>query len=295
MKCKICNQDNAIIAYHGPIRDGGLGKYTKKPVIMWQCRDCGVIWHEKVVDDLREYYESEEYRISLEGSSEEENFYALHDKETLDKFKYTGTDIFRGKSIADIGCGCGAFLDFLKGVAKDIIAIEPSESYRTIMKEKNFHTYMYVKDAKEDWKNKIEIITSFDVIEHVDEPKEFMLDIFELLKEGGRAIIGTPTDAPILRNLLGEIFEKKLLFSTQHIWVFSEENLKLIAKEVGFEKLEIKYFQRYGIKNLLGWLKEKEACSDVNSLFISNTLDSVWKSECNAYGFSDYLVLYLDK
>lgn len=295
MKCKICSQDNAIIAYQGPIRDGALGKYTKKPVIMWQCKDCGVIWHEKVVDDLREYYESEEYRISLEGSSEEENFYALHDKETLDKFNYTGTNIFREKSIADIGCGCGAFLDFLKGVAKDIIAIEPSESYRIIMKGKKFHTYMYAKDAKKDWKNQIDVITSFDVIEHVDDPKKFMLDIFELLKEGGRAIIGTPTDAPILRNLLGEVFEKKLLFSTQHIWLFSEKNLKLIAKEAGFEKLEVKYFQRYGIKNMLGWLKEKEACSDVNSPFISDTLDRVWKSECNAYGFSDYIVFYLYK
>ena len=76
------------------------------------------------------------------------------------------------------------------------------------------------KKQKKSWGNKIDVITSFDVIEHVEEPTKFITDIFELLAEGGQAIIGTPTEAPVMRELLGEIFEKKLLFSTQHIWIF---------------------------------------------------------------------------
>ena len=81
------------------------------------------------------------------------------------------------------------------------------------MKSKGYHTYAYAKDAKTDWKNKIDIITSFDVIEHVKDPRIYLKEVFELLSEDGQAIIGTPTDAPIMRRLLGKIYEMKLLWT----------------------------------------------------------------------------------
>lgn len=85
MKCKLCGSGNVKRIYTGIIRDGGLGQYTKDTVDVFQCKDCDVIWHENKIDDVKKYYETEEYRKELEGSSEEEKFYELHDKETLDK------------------------------------------------------------------------------------------------------------------------------------------------------------------------------------------------------------------
>ena len=84
----------------------------------------------------------------MEGSSEEEKFYELHDKETLDKLNYTGTTIFRNKIVADIGCGCGAFLDYISGVAREVVAVEPSLKYRNIMIKKGFNAYAYAEEAK---------------------------------------------------------------------------------------------------------------------------------------------------
>lgn len=95
--------------------------------------------------------QNQDYRKALEGTLEEEEFYYLHDKDNLDKLQYTGTQIFRNSSVADIGCGCGAFLDFVKGVADKIIAIEPSETYRKVMTKKGFDTYAYAKDATSVW------------------------------------------------------------------------------------------------------------------------------------------------
>ena len=152
-----------------------------------QCSDCDVIWHKNKIDDVEEYYETEEYRRDLEGSSEEEKFYELHDKETLDKLNYTGTTIFRNKIVADVGCGCGAFLDYISGVAKEIVAIEPSQKYRDIMNKKGFSTFAYSKNAKTVYKDKIDVLTSFDVIEHVESPEEFIQDIYGLLKKGERS------------------------------------------------------------------------------------------------------------
>lgn len=136
---------------------------------------------------------------------------------------------------------------------------------------------------------------SFDVIEHVEDPKQFIEGIYELLKDGGNAIIGTPTDAPILRELLGSVYERHILFNTQHLWIFNEDNLKQIANEVGFKKIEIKYFQRYGFENMLGWLKDKEPRADINLNSISKTMDAVFKSQCSDNKLADYIVLYAQK
>lgn len=107
MNCRLCNSNHVEITYHGIIRDGGLGKYTKTPITMWQCKNCDVIWHEPIIEDVKNYYESEIYRDFLEGTSDIEDFYRMHDKETLDKFQYTGTAAFRHKVVSDIGCGGG--------------------------------------------------------------------------------------------------------------------------------------------------------------------------------------------
>ena len=295
MKCKICGSENTDIIYNDLIRDGGLGQYTKKPIKIFQCKNCDVIWHDNEIADVKEYYETEEYRNELEGSSEEEKFYELHDKETLDKLNYTGTTIFRNKVVADIGCGCGAFLDYISGVAREVVAVEPSLKYRNIMSRKGFSTYSYADEAKKLYANKIDVITSFDVIEHVQSPESFIKDVYDLLTAGGKAIIGTPTDAPVMRSLLGKDYEKKLLFSTQHLWILSEKNLRIISEKCGFKNIDIKYYQRYGIDNMLGWLKNKEPKSEIKQKFITETLNNVWKAQLVDNGLADYIVLYLEK
>lgn len=295
MKCKLCGSSNVKTIYKGVIRDGGLGQYTNKAVEIFQCNDCDVIWHDNKIEDVKGYYETERYRRELEGGSEEEKFYELHDKETLDKLNYTGTSIFRNKIVGDIGCGCGAFLDYIYGVAEEIIAIEPSSKYRAIMNRKGYCTFAYAEEAKENYKDKINVITSFDVIEHVESPQTFLNDIYELLVKGGKAIIGTPTDAPIMRSLLKEDYEKKLLYSTQHLWILSEKSLKMLSEKSGFSSIKIKYYQRYGIDNMLGWLKDKKPKSEIGKDFITETLNNVWKAQLIDNGLADYIVLYLEK
>ena len=181
--------------------DGGIGRFTTQAVPIYQCEDCHVIWHNSTTVDLAAYYESRQYWNSLSEDSEDA-FYRNHDKETLDKLQYTGTDIFRDKTIADIGCGAGAFLDFLKGVAKNIVAIEPSQMFRDALRRMGYCTYPYTQDAVSEWEGAVDIATSFDVVEYVENPLLFLRDIHRLLRPGGTAIIGTPTDAPIKRSLL---------------------------------------------------------------------------------------------
>ena len=62
-----------------------------------------------------------------------------------------------------------------------------------------------------------------------------------------------------------------------------------------FSNINIKYYQRYGINNMMGWLKEKKPKSEIKYEFITQTLDNAWKSQLVDNGLADYIVLYLEK
>lgn len=294
MNCKICDSDKVKVVYEDRIREGGVGKLTPEKIKMFECQRCRTIWHEELGKDYDCYYESETYRMELEGTSDIEDFYKLHDEENLQKLLYTTTKIFRNKIVADVGCGGGAFLDFIAGAASEIIGIEPSYKYRTQMSAKGYITYPYMKEAKERYADRVEVITSFDVIEHVGNPLEFLKDIYDLLAPNGKAIIGTPTGTPIMRELLGNVYEE-FLFSTQHIWILSRESMELLAEKAGFHKFRVEYKQRYGLGNCISWLINKKPRGHISYDFISETMNQVWKNECNANGLSDYIVLYAEK
>lgn len=293
--CRICGSNNIKIEYEGIIRDGGLGKYTHNKATLYRCEECNVIWHDAMIN-LDEYYQSDNYRLSLEGTVDEDDFYNLHDRESIDKLLYTGM-VFRNKTVADIGCGCGSFLDLISGLTKEIIAVEPTQKYREILKKKKYNTYTYAKDAIKEWNSKVDIVVSFDVIEHVDSPVSFMKDIFEMLRPGGKAIIGTPTETPVMRRLLGTDYEMKVLFSTQHLWVFGEKNLKKMAGMAGFkdDHIDVRYYQRYGLENVFGWLKNKQPGGSIDDSMITRTMDYTWRHELENQGLSDYIVIYIEK
>ncbi|GHU77233.1 hypothetical protein FACS189461_5530 [Spirochaetia bacterium] len=179
--CSICGSKDMLVTYNGPIRIGQGSKRTEKSYEVYQCSNCDTIWHENDVYSPEEYYESTQYRVELEGSSDIHNFYDKHDKECFDKFRYTGTGIFRDKVVADIGCGGGGWLDFLKGVARMTVAVEPSEYYRNCLKEKGHRAFAYMNDAFTEFSDKIDVLTSFDVIEHVAGPQSFVNDVFQLV------------------------------------------------------------------------------------------------------------------
>ena len=293
MKCKICGCENVEITYRGKIRDGKVGVVTPVDVEMYQCSNCSTIWHDTELD-FEKYYESEQYRISLEGTTDIEKFYEMHDYESMDKFKCTGTEIFRDRIVADIGCGGGAFLDCVRGLAKKTIAIEPSEVYRKSLFERGNVVYPYMQDALKDFSQKIDTIVSFDVIEHVSNPIEFVEQANGLLASGGKCIIGTPTDAPVMRELLGNDYNS-FLFSTQHPWVLSEGTFKVMAEKCNISNYQIKYYQRYGLGNLMHWLLNKTPGKHKEYEFIKKSVDMAWRASLEEQGKSDYILFEFTK
>lgn len=288
ISCRLCGKEVNTIVYHGKIRDGKVGNYTKVEMDIYQCSSCGVMFHEDC-EDTEALYETDEYRNKMGEDAEKSLFDSIHDVENFEKFRYTGMDSFRGKVVADIGCGGGSFLDFIGNVASEIIAIEPTQRYHEALEKKGYHAYSYAKNALSDYEGKVDVIVSFDVIEHVSNPSDFIADAKRLLKIGGKAIIGTPTDAPVMRKLLGDKYSS-FLFSTQHPWVLNEESFNYIAKENDIITYELAYFQRYGLNNFFNWIQSGEPKGKEQYEFATEPLNRAWIAELERLKLSDYIV-----
>ena len=109
-------------------------------------------------------------------------------------------------SIADIGCGAGSFLSHVSGLAKHIVAIEPTKRYHSSLRKSGYAVFSYVSDALKKFQEGVDIAFAFQVIEHVQNPHEFLTEISSLLKPGGQLIIVTPNRDDILLKLLPEEF-----------------------------------------------------------------------------------------
>jgi SAM-dependent methyltransferase len=239
-------------------------------------------------------YTSDTYRESMDENVTLPDFYQKHDAEILDKLKYTGTSIYRDKRFMDIGCGGGGYADFVRGVASQVVLVEPNENFTALLRDKDYEVFSYAEDAIDKYKSTIDLITSYDVIEHVDDPKEFLQTIYRLLRENGKAFIGTPTEYPVLRNLLGAEFDA-FVFSVQHPWVFSSRSLELLAKKCGFSTFKVKFYQRFGIGNLVAWLQLHKSCGEAVYDFITPALNSLYKIEMAREETAEYLILELGK
>jgi SAM-dependent methyltransferase len=290
--CVICNCEDASITYKGKIRSGKPGMMTKASIPVYRCALCDCIWHDKT--DADALYHTNEYRESMGESVSLEEFYSKHDDEILTKLKYTGTSVYRNKLFMDIGCGGGGYADYINGVASKIVLVEPNNTFQQLLKGKGYEVFAYPEDACRKYACSIEVLTTFDVIEHVDDPRLFMQTIFNLLAPGGVAFVGTPTEYPVLRELLGEVFDS-FVFSTQHPWVFSKKSLEHLACECGFPEFKTMFFQRFGIGNLIAWLQTNKPSGDIHYEFVTKSLDELYKSEMAKEETGEYVILKVQK
>lgn len=99
-----------------------------------------------------------------------------------------------------------------------------------------------------------------------------------------------------MRQLLGETYES-FLFSTQHPWILCEKSFEYILNCLNIDDIEwdVKYYQRYGLSNLLYWLKNKKPGGNYKFDFVSNEIDLAWKSDLERQNKSDYIVLRIKK
>ena len=235
--CGICRNNELNTIFNGNIRDGSYGKLSSSSYKVFQCSKCKVRFLDKFVPP--EVYESGEYRKDYCGSNLLEVYRKNHDELWNNKLHRIGIHNCRDKSIADFGAGGGAFLDALQGVAKETIAIEPTQHWQESLSKKH-RVFSYGKELVKTG-IKINIGVSFDVIEHVAEPRETFKEFFKLLKKDGILLIYTPNANSIGFDYMME--RQNNVTPPIHLHYFNEKSIN----KLGEKSFSTIYFKTAGL------------------------------------------------
>jgi 2-polyprenyl-3-methyl-5-hydroxy-6-metoxy-1,4-benzoquinol methylase len=94
--------------------------------------------------------------------------------------------------ILDWGCGPGGNFPFLKKYG-DVLGVDASDEALSACRKKGITTIAKAQDISEFASNeKFDLITNFDVLEHIGEDEKFLRDIRELLNPRGYVLVTVP-------------------------------------------------------------------------------------------------------
>lgn len=103
-------------------------------------------------------------------------------------------DLKECQNVLEVGCGQGAFVQRLSNeLGKKAEGIELNPSAVNYARSKGIavlHRDLF--EFAQENKEKYDAVCSFQVLEHVAQPKEFLSSLLELVKPNGKLIIGVP-------------------------------------------------------------------------------------------------------
>jgi 2-polyprenyl-3-methyl-5-hydroxy-6-metoxy-1,4-benzoquinol methylase len=247
-------------------------------------------WLPPTQADLTRFYESDEYRTSVDGYADPAEFHRLHDANSVRWLSQIDGALLRGATIADVGCGAGSFLDGIAGYARDVIAIEPMKSFHPTLAERGYHVYPYASAALDDWRGRVDLACSFSVLEHVPDPVGFLREARELLRPGGVLFVSTPNRDEVLMRL-GPAEFRSFFYRTQHTFYFNAASLRAAALVAGFRDANVRNLHSYGFMNFSAWLGERRPTGNQASNPAGAQFDRAWRALLEENGLGDYLWL----
>lgn len=248
INCAVCNkQSNVITLYkeNFKIKDINPKTYTSRRIPdrahfrIVRCLECGLTFSNPIIDPkiiTRSYRESEVPIVDdLENAAE---IYMNYIKKHLNL-------LWSKSKVLDIGCGNGFFLKKIATQGcKDYYGLEPSKQAVDFL-PKEINKKRIIIDtfgSKHFQKDYFDLICSFQVLDHILEPNQFIKDCFTILKPGGYSFLIIHDAKSLTAKILGE---KSPIIDVQHIYLFDKKTIKKIFENHNFSVLKV-----FNTKNL---------------------------------------------
>jgi SAM-dependent methyltransferase len=140
-------------------------------------------------------------------------------------------------SLLDVGCASGAFLRVMQDNGWRIQGVEPSESqcYRAskVLGESAPIQQCILETASLE--DPFDLVTLWDVLEHVTEPTQFLALAASHLKEGGYLVLNVPRVDSLPSKLLGLRWP---LLLAEHLSYFTVPSLHLCGTAAGLKLID---------------------------------------------------------
>ncbi len=219
-------------------------------IVVNECLKCGhgflVNTEEKYNSELYEYYED----LMLDKDLlEQERLNDNNYREILSVFKILSDE----KSLLDVGCGIGGFVQFAqsqgweaKGIDLSCQAVDLGRSLGRNIERMNFFDEQVVKYGQFD------AITMFEFIEHVSNPLSFINTAAQYLKKGGVLYLTTPNFRALDRYILRDEWR---VISKEHLNYFTKSSLeKMIScnEHLCIKKIKTKNISIQALMKIIG-------------------------------------------
>jgi len=141
----------------------------------------------------------------------------------------------KGLRLLDVGCSNGSLLDIALRHGLDPEGVEPAERAADDAIRRGFTVH---KGYVESLSGSYDVITTFEVIEHLRDPLPMLSACYRLLVPGGILVVGTGNTDSWTFRVLGTRWDY-MNPGTGHINYFSSHSLSRLAERAGFRLAKI--------------------------------------------------------
>lgn len=206
---------------------GRLQLYT-----LVRCPACSLVWlaHPPRPEEMHEHYTEDYHRlISAAGENSPRRW---QDRiESVGRFKQSGT-------ILDLGCSSGGFLSFFRGDAWKLYGIEMSGDCAKRAGERTGARVFVGDILKAPFSpDSFDVITCFDVLEHLYEPRQVLDKICEWLKPSGVFYVQVPNIDSAEAHVFGTYWHGLEL--PRHLFHYSPASLRNLARSSGLREISL--------------------------------------------------------
>lgn len=200
--------------------------------------------------EVEKFYLDEFYSVkyksfndsSLAAQKESEEFYVANWKNALMECqRHFG--MLKGKSVFDIGCGFSQALLYFREQGLSVSGLEPSPEGVAYARSQGLDVHLTgIEDFSCVGSQRFDIVTLFNVLEHLRSPVETLCRIGkELLKPGGILIVDVPNEFNDFQLVGNQEFGLKewWVCPPNHINYFSASSLKKTMEKCGYQVLRM--------------------------------------------------------
>lgn len=140
--------------------------------------------------------------------------------------------------ILDVGTAGGSFLKAAKDAGWDVYGIEPNK-WLCNWAKKNYGIKVDQGDLfTQKYKDKsFDVVTLWDVLEHVPDPKKVLIECNRILRPGGVLVVNYPDMGSSIAKLMGR---KWVFILTVHLFYFTPKTIRKILNITGFDVMAMR-------------------------------------------------------
>ncbi len=268
--CNYCQSSETHLVNRGAdLQLGRAGDYQ-----LVRCCRCGLIYQNPrlTIEELPQHY-PDQYLSYPTDLDHDQAMLERADRRNGMKRRCVRVEQYASQkgTVLDIGCATGEFLDAMRERGWATVGVELSEYAAAYAREQlNLDVRTGTLTSADFPTSSFDVVTMWDVLEHVVDPKETLKEIVRILKPNGLFVAMTPNPASAEAKLFGRHWAG--WDRPRHLHVFPPTVLKNYLYDAGFERVVIKSFSGRLSVTLLSvryWLTARGIGVDAAEKFLS--------------------------